>query len=43
MRKPEGMLNEEYAYFHKFMSNDWEDHLDVKHFSVEGHLKFGAL
>merc|ERR1711959_718470 len=42
-RDPKEVTADEYKSFYKNLTNDWDDYMAVKHFSVEGNLEFKGL
>ena len=42
-RNPKEVSDDEYASFYKTISGDYDQHLDVSHFSVEGQIEFKGL
>jgi len=43
LRKKEEITKDEYANFYKSISNDWEEHLNCIHFSMEGNLEIKGI
>lgn len=43
LRKPSEITQDEYGEFYRNLSNDWEEHLAVKHFQVDGQLQFKSV
>jgi molecular chaperone HtpG len=42
-RNPKEVSEEEYGEFYKSLTNDYDTHLDVAHFNVEGQVEFRGL
>ena len=42
-QNPDDISHEDYEKFYKHLTSDWDGHLGVKHFSVEGQLEFKSL
>ena len=43
LRKPDEVTDEEHTAFFKSLSNDWDNHLAVKHFVAEGQIEYKSV
>jgi molecular chaperone HtpG len=43
LRNPDDISNDEYETFYKSLTSDWEPHLALKHFAVEGQVELKAI
>jgi molecular chaperone HtpG len=43
VRSPKEVTKDEYASFYKTISGDYDEHLEVSHFSVEGQIEFKGI
>jgi molecular chaperone HtpG len=43
LKKPEDVSDAEYGAFYKSITNDWDSHMQVKHFAAEGQIEFKSI
>lgn len=43
LRKPEDVTEDEYKAFYKSVTNDWDEPLHYKHFSIDGSVQFKCI
>ena len=43
VRNPEDVTKDEYVSFYKSLTDDWDEYMQMKHFSVDGQIQFKSL